>query len=80
MGRSFDVLGLSNGRFGARLRQGLGGSALAVCLAATAAAQTQPLNIVYGPEAASRDGDANNRDRLYITEPAHAEGPFYVRL
>ncbi|MGF1500966.1 MAG: PKD domain-containing protein, partial [Paracoccaceae bacterium] len=46
----------------------------------TAAAQTQPLTIVNGPDAASRVGDANKRDRFYISVPADAEGRFYVRL
>jgi PKD repeat protein len=54
-----------------------------IALPFAAAAQTAPdeaLLVVYGPDAPSREGDPDRIERLHISVPAGAAGPFVLRL
>jgi PKD repeat protein len=59
---------------------------LAVLLASLPAAapgvcaQPAPLMVVYGPEAPTREGDADHMERLYLSVPADLEDRIYLRI
>lgn len=40
----------------------------------------EPLLVVYGPAANSREGDPDRIERLFFSLPAAAQGPLYLRL
>ena len=57
--------------------------ALALGLAATVAqAQdvTEPLLVVYGADAGTREGDPDHIERLFFSMPADTSGPLYLRV
>ncbi len=66
-------------------RNGLAIAALGMALASglpdsRAAAQTVPLNVVYGPVAHTREGDLDHQENLFISVPADLEGHLFLRL
>jgi len=60
-------------------------AALALALGLPQALQAQdvalePLLVVYGPQANSREGDPDHIERLFFSLPAGVTGPLYLRL
>lgn len=56
------------------------GVALALLAPAAAVAQPAPLLVVYGPEAPTREGDADHRERLFLSLPADLADRLYLRI
>ena len=42
--------------------------------------EVEPLLVVYGPQADSREGDPDRIERLFFSLPANLTGPLYLRL
>jgi len=53
---------------------------LSVLVAPAAWAQPAPLMVVYGPEAPTREGDADHVERLYLSVPADFSDRLYLRV
>jgi len=74
-------------RLGAGLRRISGRRMLAGTIASAAAiaglagpAPAQPLSVVYGEAALTREGDIDNRERIFLSVPAEYEGRVYLRV
>jgi PKD repeat protein len=57
-----------------------GGLLLSTLPWASAGAQTQPLQVIYGPEASTEEGDYDYREVIFLRLPADATERFYLRV